>query len=80
MSMRIFCLKSNNRDSVLIKDHVDAERGHMYMMIKMKDLFGFKNDLEKIVYGLGFKLILIVNILINQCKNPKIWNVCFFKL
>ena len=23
----------------------------------MRDLFGFVNDLEKIVYGLGFKLI-----------------------
>ena len=30
----------------------------MYMMIKMSDLFGFVNDLEKIIYGLGFKLIL----------------------
>ena len=28
------------------------------MMIKMSDLFGFVNDLEKIIYGLGFKLIL----------------------
>ena len=24
----------------------------------MSDLFGFVNDLEKIIYGLGFKLIL----------------------
>ena len=30
----------------------------MYMMIKMSDLFGFVNDLEKIIYGLRFKLIL----------------------
>ena len=28
------------------------------MMIKMSDLFGFVNDLEKITNGLGFKLIL----------------------
>ena len=28
------------------------------MMIKMSDLFGFVKDLEKIIYGLGFKLIL----------------------
>ena len=28
------------------------------MMVKMSDLFGFLNDLEKIIYGLGFKLIL----------------------
>ena len=27
-------------------------------MIKMSDLFGFVNDLEKIIYGLGFELIL----------------------
>ena len=27
-------------------------------MIKMSDLFGFVNDLEKVIYGLGFKLIL----------------------
>ena len=24
----------------------------------MRDLFGFVNDLEKIIYGLGFKLII----------------------
>ena len=28
------------------------------MMTKMSDLFGFVNDLENIIYGLGFKLIL----------------------
>ena len=28
------------------------------MMVKMSDLFGFVNDLEKIIHGLGFKLIL----------------------
>ena len=27
-------------------------------MINMSDLIGFVNDLEKILYGLGFKLIL----------------------
>ena len=27
-------------------------------MVKMSDLFGFINDLEKIIFGLGFKLIL----------------------
>ena len=27
-------------------------------MVKMSDLFGFVNDLEKIIYGLGFKLVL----------------------
>ena len=30
-----------NRDSQLKYDQVAAERGHMYMMIKMRDLFGF---------------------------------------
>ena len=47
-----------NRDSQLKGDHVAAERGHMHMIVKMSDLFGFVNDLEKIIYGLGFKLIL----------------------
>ena len=28
------------------------------MMIKLSDLFGFVTDLEKIIYGLEFKLIL----------------------
>ena len=28
------------------------------MMIKMSDLFGFVNDLEKIIYGLGSELKL----------------------
>ena len=30
----------------------------MYMMVKMTDLFGFLNDLGKIIYGLGFKQII----------------------
>ena len=53
-----FVRNQGNRDSQLKGDHIDAERGHMYMMVKMSDLFGFVNDLEKIIYGLGFKLIL----------------------
>ena len=53
-----FVRNQGNRDSQLKGDHVAAERGHMYMMIKISDLFGFVNDLEKIIYGLGFKLIL----------------------
>ena len=47
-----------DRDSQHNGDHIAAELGHMYMMIKMCDLFGFVNDLEKIIYGLGFKLKL----------------------
>ena len=55
---RVFVGNQGNRDSQLKGDHIAAERDHMYMMIKMSDLFGFVNDLEKIIYGLGFKLIL----------------------
>ena len=47
-----------NRDSQLKGDHIAAQRGHMYIMIKMNDLFGLVNDLEKIIYGLGFTLNL----------------------
>ena len=47
-----------NRDSQLKGDHIAAQRSHMYMMIKMSDLFRFINDLEKVIYGLRFKLIL----------------------
>ena len=53
-----FVRSQGNRDSQLKGDYIAAERGHMYMMIKMSDLFGFLNDLEKIINGLGFKLIL----------------------
>ena len=53
-----FVRNQGNRDSQLKGDHIAAQRGHMYMMIKMSDLSGFVNDLEKIIYGLGFKLIL----------------------
>ena len=53
-----FVRNQGNRDSQLKGDHIAAKRGHMYVMIKMSDLFGFVNDLEKIIYGLGFKLIL----------------------
>ena len=53
-----FVRNQGNRDSQFKGDHIAAERGHMYMMIKMSDLFGFVKDLEKIIYGLGFKLTL----------------------
>ena len=53
-----FVRKIVNRNSQLKGNHVAAERSHMYMMVKMRDLFGFVNDLEKIIYGLGSKLIL----------------------
>ena len=39
-----FVRNQGNRDSQLKGDHIAAERGHMYMMIKMRDLFGFVND------------------------------------
>ena len=54
----VFVRNQGNRDSQLKGDPATAERGHMYKMVKMRDLFGFVNDLEKIIYGLGFKLIL----------------------
>ena len=53
-----FVRNQGNRDSKLKSDHIAAERGHMYMLVNMCDLFGFVNDLEKIIYGLRFKLIL----------------------
>ena len=53
-----FVRNQGNRDSQLKRDHIVAQRGHMYMMIMMSDLFGFVNDLERIIYGLGLKLIL----------------------
>ena len=53
-----FVRNQGNRDSQLKVEHIAVERGHMYMMVKMSDLFGFVNDLEKIIYGLRFKLLL----------------------
>ena len=53
-----FVKNQGNRDSQLKGDHIAAQRGQMYMMIKMSGLFGFVNALEKNIYGLGFKLIL----------------------
>ena len=61
-----FVRNQGDRDSQLKGDHIAAERGHMYMMIKMSDLFGFVNDLEKIIYGLGFKLILKKGIIMTE--------------
>ena len=58
-----FVRNQGNRDSQLKGDHIAAERGHMYMMVKMSDLFGFVNDLEKIIYGLRFKLKILKNII-----------------
>ena len=52
-----FVRNQGYRDSQLKGDNAAAERGHMYMMVKMSDLFVFVNELEKIIYGLGFKLI-----------------------
>ena len=36
-----FVRNQGNRDIQLKGDHVAAERGHMFMMIRMSDLFGF---------------------------------------
>ena len=45
-----------NRDSHIKDDHAAAGRGHMYMIVKMRDLFGFVDDLQKIIRELGFNL------------------------
>ena len=47
-----FVRNIDNSNSQLKGDHVASERGHMYTMVKMRDLFGFVNDLEKIIYVL----------------------------
>ena len=47
-----------DRGSQLKRDYAAAERGHMYMMIKMIDLFGCVNDLDNITYSSRLKLIL----------------------
>ena len=39
-----FVRNQDNRDIQLKGDHIAVERGHMYMMIKMSDLFGFVID------------------------------------
>ena len=44
-----FVRNQGNRDIQLKGDHIAAEGGHMYMMVKISDLFGFVNDLEKII-------------------------------
>ena len=53
-----FVRNQGSRDSQLKGDHAAVERGHMYMMVKMSDLFGFVNDFKKNIHGLGYKLIL----------------------
>ena len=53
-----FVRNQGKRDSQLKGKNAATERGHMYMMVKMSDLFGFVNDLENIIYGFGFKIIL----------------------
>ena len=46
-----FVRNQGNSDSQFKGNHAAAERGHMYMMVKMSDLFGFVNDLEKLYMG-----------------------------
>ena len=46
-----FVRNQGNRDSKLKGDHIAAEQDHMYMMIKMSDLFGFVDDLKKVYMG-----------------------------
>ena len=53
-----FVRDQKERDRQLKGDHQAAQRYQINMMIKMKDLFGFINYLEKIIYCIAFKLIL----------------------
>ena len=53
-----FVREQNERDRQLENGHNDAQKSYMYMMTKMKDLFGLINLLKKIIYGIGLKLIL----------------------
>ena len=46
-----FVRNQGKRGSQLKDDHADAQIGHIYMMIELSNLFGFVNDLEKIIYG-----------------------------
>ena len=46
-----FFRSQGKRDSHLKGDHTAAERGLIHMMVKLSDLFGFVNDLQKIIYG-----------------------------
>ena len=56
-----FVRNQGYRDSQIKGDHAAAERGHMNMMVKMIDLFGFVNDLEKIIMiGLYLELMLVL--------------------
>ena len=43
-----FVRNQGNGESQLKGDHAAVERGHMCTMVKMGDLFGFVNNLEKI--------------------------------
>ena len=43
MNMRVVLLKIKVIE-ILKTEHIAAERGHMCMMIKMRDLFGFVKD------------------------------------
>ena len=53
-----FVRNQENRDSPFMGDHIAAGCGHMYMMIKMRGLLRFVKDLEEIIYGIGFILLL----------------------
>ena len=56
--MRVVLLEIKAIEIVNLKVTRLLRKEVMYMMIKMSYLFGFVNDLEKIICGLGFKLIL----------------------
>ena len=50
-----FVRDQRERDRQLKNDHQAAQRGHMYKMSKMKKIFGFIYDLEKVIYDIGHR-------------------------
>ena len=52
-----FVRDPGKKDSRTKGDH-DAERNHMHMMVRLRDLFCFVNYLEKVIRGSGKKYYL----------------------
>ena len=46
------------------KSNHDAERNHMHMVVRLGDLFGFVNDLKKVIIGSGIKFLIKRKILV----------------
>ena len=52
MNLRVVLLKIKEKDNQLKDDHDASEKEHMYMIIKMSDVFGFINDLAETIHSL----------------------------